>query len=108
MDKAMRDTNGFDEMRVQSTSGSARERLLELMLDAEKKRRELAFTIGRRETREGSIPLSYAPERLWFVNQMGQVGAAYNQLLALRLSGALVEAALERSFGELVSRHESL
>ncbi|MGH1557232.1 phosphopantetheine-binding protein [Caulobacter segnis] len=42
------------------------------------------------------VPLSYAQERLWFLDQMGTLaGAAYNIPLALRLEGRLDAAALE-------------
>lgn len=54
------------------------------------------------------IPASYAQERLWFLDQMRLVGSAYNMPFALRLTGELQEEALERSFGELVRRHEAL
>src|SRR5581483_10534222 len=54
------------------------------------------------------LPLSYAQERLWFVEQLGLTGAAYTMTCALRLQGALDVAALQRSVAELVRRHESL
>ena len=56
----------------------------------------------------GAIPVSFAQERLWFLEQTGLVGSAYNVPLAMRLSGPLNEHALERAFKELVGRHESL
>ena len=55
-----------------------------------------------------SAPLSFAQERLWFLEQLGLVGTAYNVHTALRLTGPLDEVALERSFSEIVRRHESL
>jgi amino acid adenylation domain-containing protein len=60
------------------------------------------------QERADVAPLSYAQERLWLLNQVGLVGAAYNCSFVLRLSGALQSAALERSFSELIRRHESL
>ncbi len=54
------------------------------------------------------LPLSYAQERLWFVEQLGLAGAAYHMGLALRVLGPLDEVALEKSYRELVRRHESL
>ncbi|MFC5743626.1 non-ribosomal peptide synthetase [Dyella tabacisoli] len=61
------------------------------------------------QPREGrGIPLSFAQERLWFLEQLGLVGAAYNIPTGLRLKGALNVEALERSFAELARRHESL
>jgi non-ribosomal peptide synthetase component F len=60
------------------------------------------------QPRPERMPLSYAQERLWFLDQLGLAGSAYNIAAALRLEGALDVAALERSFGEVVRRHEAL
>ncbi|WP_142250624.1 non-ribosomal peptide synthetase [Bradyrhizobium sp. UNPF46] len=54
------------------------------------------------------VPLSHAQEGLWFLEQLGLVGAAYNMPWMLQLEGALDALALEQSFGEVVRRHESL
>jgi NRPS condensation-like uncharacterized protein len=54
------------------------------------------------------LPLSYLQERLWFLEQMGLVGGAYNIALGLQLEGELDIAALERSFEQLLHRHEIL
>ncbi|MBV9109091.1 MAG: amino acid adenylation domain-containing protein, partial [Gemmatimonadetes bacterium] len=58
--------------------------------------------------RTGEIPLSFAQQRLWFLDQLEPGSAAYNLPYALRLRGALDEAALERSIATLVARHETL
>ncbi|HLL45528.1 MAG TPA: amino acid adenylation domain-containing protein, partial [Longimicrobiaceae bacterium] len=58
--------------------------------------------------RSGALPLSFAQERLWFIDQLEPGSAAYNIPVALRLGGALAEAALERSLSEIVRRHETL
>ncbi|HEX8318376.1 condensation domain-containing protein, partial [Longimicrobium sp.] len=58
--------------------------------------------------RTGALPLSFAQERLWFVDRMEPGSAVYNMPVAQRLGGALDEAALERSLGEIVRRHEAL
>ncbi|MEE8596102.1 MAG: amino acid adenylation domain-containing protein, partial [Gemmatimonadota bacterium] len=60
------------------------------------------------QARHDSIPLSFAQERLWFLDQLYSLGAAYNEAMAFRLQGALDIAVLERSLAELVRRHESL
>ena len=62
----------------------------------------------RRVPRDGPLPLSFAQERLWFLEQLDPGGAAYVMAGALRLSGALDAAALEWSLGEVVRRHEAL
>ncbi|HET7231442.1 MAG TPA: amino acid adenylation domain-containing protein, partial [Longimicrobium sp.] len=59
--------------------------------------------------RDGSpLPLSFAQERLWFIDRLEPESATYTIPAALRLTGALDERALERSLGEIVRRHESL
>ncbi|HLL48350.1 MAG TPA: AMP-binding protein, partial [Longimicrobiaceae bacterium] len=62
----------------------------------------------RRAPRHGPLPLSFAQERLWFLEQLAPGGAAYVMAGALRLAGALDAAALEWSLGEVVKRHEAL
>jgi len=56
----------------------------------------------------GHEPLSFAQERLWFIDRFQPGGAAYNITSAIRIRGALVVAALEDSLGELLQRHEPL
>jgi hypothetical protein len=58
--------------------------------------------------REGSLPLSFAQERLWFFDQMEPGSAAYNIPRALRLRGPLDVAALQSSLNAVVARHEVL
>jgi len=53
-------------------------------------------------------PVSYAQEPLWFLDQLGLVGSAYNLPFEVRLSGPLDVTALERSLREIVRRHEVL
>ncbi len=53
-------------------------------------------------------PLSLPQQRLWFLDRMEPVNAHFNIAVALRLSGPLDAAVLERCFTEIVRRHESL
>jgi hypothetical protein len=55
-----------------------------------------------------SIPLSFVQEQLWLLDQLRPDGHEYNIPLAFRLEGSLDVGALERAFGELIRRHESL
>ncbi len=57
---------------------------------------------------EDAPPLSFAQERLWFLHQFGGDGSVYNIPEAWRLLGRLDVPALERSFNEVVRRHEVL
>ncbi|MGW7438729.1 amino acid adenylation domain-containing protein, partial [Streptomyces sp. NPDC054849] len=65
----------------------------------------LALTAGERPER---LPLSFAQQRLWLIDRMEGPSALYNMPLALRLTGPLDAAALERALGDLVTRHEIL
>jgi acyl carrier protein len=56
----------------------------------------------------GGLPLSFAQQRLWFIEQLEPGTATYNVPGAVRLSGVLDVEALERSFTEIVRRHEAL
>src|SRR5947209_8467900 len=47
-------------------------------------------------------PLSYAQERLWVMEQLEPLGAAYNMAALVRLSGNLHFAALQRAFAAIV------
>jgi amino acid adenylation domain-containing protein/non-ribosomal peptide synthase protein (TIGR01720 family) len=54
------------------------------------------------------LPLSFAQQRLWFLQQMEPGNCAYNLPLVVRIAGALEPAALRRSLAEVVRRHEVL
>ncbi|HEX2254146.1 MAG TPA: amino acid adenylation domain-containing protein [Thermoanaerobaculia bacterium] len=63
--------------------------------------------VGRR----GRLPLSFAQQRLWFLQQLDPQSCAFNVPRALRLRGPLGAtgaAALERALTEIVRRHEAL
>ncbi|HEY0736197.1 MAG TPA: condensation domain-containing protein, partial [Herpetosiphonaceae bacterium] len=59
-------------------------------------------------SREQALPLSFAQQRLWFLDQLTPQSAAYIMPLAFRLHGALDVAALQSSLNALVARHEAL
>jgi amino acid adenylation domain-containing protein len=54
------------------------------------------------------LPLSFAQQRLWFLEHLDPTGAAYNLCQAVRLIGRLDVAALRRSIEEIIERHEIL
>ncbi|HXZ14815.1 MAG TPA: condensation domain-containing protein, partial [Roseiarcus sp.] len=60
------------------------------------------------QPRPAAPPLSFAQERLWFLDRLGLVGSAYNMPGAFRLEGPVDAQALEASLTELTRRHESL
>ncbi|WP_321335970.1 non-ribosomal peptide synthetase [Breoghania sp.] len=52
--------------------------------------------------------LSYAQARLFFLDRLGNVGAAYNVVSALEITGPLDAGRLELALGDVVDRHEAL
>ncbi|MGW4943412.1 non-ribosomal peptide synthase/polyketide synthase [Actinoplanes sp. NPDC004185] len=64
-------------------------------------------TISRVD-RRGPLPLSFAQQRLWFLDQFAPGGTEYVSPLTLRLTGSLDADALSAALTALVARHESL
>ncbi|HYO56341.1 non-ribosomal peptide synthetase [Archangium sp.] len=58
--------------------------------------------------RERPLPLSFAQQRLWFMDQLIPGDSSFNMPLAVRVKGALEVESLEWSLRELCRRHESL
>jgi amino acid adenylation domain-containing protein len=57
---------------------------------------------------DGTFPLSFAQERLWFLDRLRPGTAAYNIPLALAARGAAQPEALAAALAEMVRRHETL
>ncbi|WP_415835337.1 amino acid adenylation domain-containing protein, partial [Corallococcus soli] len=57
---------------------------------------------------DAALPLSFAQQRLWFLEQLEPGTARYNVPVAVRLKGPLESPVLERVFNELIHRHEPL
>ncbi|MGS0897493.1 amino acid adenylation domain-containing protein, partial [Burkholderia stagnalis] len=66
-----------------------------------------APTIPRAD-RSARLPLSFAQQRLWFLDQLESDSAAYNICEALTMRGALDHAAMRDALNRLVDRHEVL
>ncbi len=69
--------------------------------------RTISRTIQRAD-RSRQIPLSFAQQRLWFLDQLESCSALYNISRAFRLNGPLDIDRLQRAVNAIVARHESL
>ncbi len=61
-----------------------------------------------RVARDGELPLSFSQQALWFLDRLAPGLPTFNVPGAVRITGPLDVAALERSFHEILRRHESL
>ncbi|MEH2375501.1 amino acid adenylation domain-containing protein [Nostoc sp.] len=57
---------------------------------------------------DAQLPLSFAQQRLWFLDKLQPNSAFYNVPIALRLVGTLNQTALQQSLQEIIHRHEAL
>ena len=55
-----------------------------------------------------SYPISFAQQRVWFLDQLNVGSAQYNMPAALRLRGELNKLALRQSLNEIIERHDAL
>src|SRR6266511_682071 len=81
--------------------------LLELRLIKQSGAAAEAETIPRRDT-SAPCPLSFAQQRLWFLNQLQPDSPAYNMSSAMRMCGTLNMEALHKTLDAIVARHEVL
>jgi amino acid adenylation domain-containing protein len=62
----------------------------------------------KQTARHGELPLSFAQEGLWFLNQLDKDSGFYNVPSAFKLTGPLEVRSLESAFEEVTLRHEVL
>jgi acyl carrier protein len=62
----------------------------------------------KRVPRDQRLPLSFAQQRLWFLDQLDPNATTYNMSWTVRISGALDVPAFERTLNEILHRHEVL
>lgn len=102
-----------DVAKSVETLSPKRRELLDLLLKERGKKAELfpgkpsPDRIPRR-TQQSPAPVSFAQQRLWFIDQLDPGTPAFNIPAAIRLLGSLDVAALRRCFDEIISRHETL
>ncbi len=62
----------------------------------------------QRSDRAGELPLSYAQQRMWFLDRLNPGSGAYNVPFVFRLAGVIDEDAMQKTIDEIVRRHEIL
>ena len=82
--------------------------LAEKIAEAQLRKEGLQAPPLRAVEREGNLPLSFAQQRLWFLDQLEPGSPFYNISRALRLRGLLNVSALSQAIDEIIRRHESL
>ena len=82
--------------------------LTEQIAQAQREAEALPTLPLTRVSRDEALPLSFAQQRLWFLDQLESGTAVYNLPAAARLKGQLDIAALENALTEIVRRHEAL
>ena len=82
--------------------------LAELIETAMRNGEKLEISPIERVPRNEALPLSFAQQRLWFLDQLDPSNPFYNISSAILLKGSLNVPILEQSFQEIVQRHEAL
>ncbi|MEW6737855.1 MAG: amino acid adenylation domain-containing protein, partial [Acidobacteriota bacterium] len=59
-------------------------------------------------SRDRHLLLSFAQQRLWFLDQLEPNSPTYNMPTAVRINGVLDVIALQKSFNQIITRHEVL
>ena len=92
--------------RLAGLSAAEKARLLELL--REKKQGAGRSTLARRDPALDPPPLSFAQQRLWFLDRLRPNDSAYNIPSSLAAEGPLDVPAFHRALQSVVARHEAL
>lgn len=79
-----------------------------LLLQSLKKKLSISSKITPQSREPIHFPLSFAQQRLWFLDQLQPGNPAFNIFQPMRLTGLLNIDALKHSFNEIIRRHEIL
>ncbi len=92
---------------LRSVLKEQKDEILELIRQTEKSSRTEVPTIPK-VSFDSNPPMSFAQERLWFLEELQPGNSAYNMSWALKIEGELHRDALEESLNEVIKRHEAL
>ncbi|TAE52225.1 MAG: non-ribosomal peptide synthetase, partial [Nostocales cyanobacterium] len=84
------------------------EQLAQVIETTQKQQANTQQTPIQTRTENQEIPLSYAQQRLWFIDKLEPNSASYNLSAALKIQGELSIEALEISFKTIINRHATL
>ncbi|MEG4350117.1 amino acid adenylation domain-containing protein [Microcoleus sp. LAD1_D3] len=98
----------FESPTVASLSDSLRDSFASRISQIGSSQQKLEAPPIDRAPRGPELPLSFAQQRLWFLDRLQPGDPAYNIPAAVRLKGAIDVTALERSFQAVINRHEAL
>jgi amino acid adenylation domain-containing protein len=76
-------------------------------IEAARQTSELPDSI-KQVAHDGQLPLSFAQQRLWYLDRLHPENPAYNCCTVLRVTGPLNVPALEQAINEIIHRHETL
>jgi amino acid adenylation domain-containing protein len=93
---------------LQAELKASKPELLELLRLAQQNGRRGTAGFIPKVPRQELMPLSFAQQRLWFLQQMDPESRAYNLLAGVRMEGNLDANLLERSLHRIILRHENL
>jgi len=85
----------------------ARHALLEKYLRGEMTRRKAKPAVIPKRQGTGPAPLSYSQQQIWLHSQLAGTHLIYNEPITIHRHGELNISVLERSFTEIVKRHEA-
>jgi amino acid adenylation domain-containing protein/non-ribosomal peptide synthase protein (TIGR01720 family) len=72
------------------------------------KRKLLELKLKKQGSTTNTFPVSFAQQRLWFLDQLEPESTAYNIPVAVRLKGKIDNQSLEKSLNKIIDRHEVL